>query len=79
MLAHTKKRPTDDGLVSLQFRVHPANADNVLLEAETADSRQLRWWLRGFGDDVEVLEPAELRKEFAEMAKKLAGIYGGEP
>ena len=52
------------------------DADNVLLEAKTADSRQLRWWLRGFGDDVEVLEPAALREEFAEMAKKLAGIYG---
>jgi hypothetical protein len=24
----------------------------VLLEAEVADSRQLRWWLRGFGDEV---------------------------
>ena len=51
------------------------DADYVLLEAETADSRQLRWWLRGFGDDVEVLEPEALREEFAEMAKNLTETY----
>lgn len=49
--------------------------DKVLLEAEVLDSRQLRWWLRGFGDQVEVLEPAELRAEFKEMAKVLKSIY----
>ena len=48
----------------------------LLLQAEIADSRQLRWWLRGFGDDVEVLEPAGLRAEFAQMARNLAWIYG---
>ena len=47
----------------------------VLLEAEVADSRQLRWWLRGFGDEVEVLEPSELRKEFTEMVENLVRIY----
>ena len=47
----------------------------VLLEAEVADSRQLRWWLRGFSDEVEVLEPAELRKEFTAMGENLARIY----
>jgi predicted DNA-binding transcriptional regulator YafY len=49
--------------------------DTVLLEAEVLDSIQLRWWLRGFGSQVEVLEPAELRAEFKEMAKVLRSIY----
>ena len=37
---------------------------NVLVEATVADTRQLRWWLQGFGGRVEVLEPQGLRKEF---------------
>ncbi len=49
--------------------------ETVLLEAEVLDSLQLRWWLRGFGDSVEVLEPLELREEFKEMAKNLKSIY----
>lgn len=48
----------------------------VLLEAEMQDSYQLRWWLRGFGDEVEVLEPAELRMEFKQSARRLNKIYG---
>ena len=49
--------------------------DTLLLEAELADSRQLRWWLRGFGDEVEILEPSDLREEFSDMAKNLAARY----
>jgi predicted DNA-binding transcriptional regulator YafY len=51
------------------------DAETVLLEAELPDSLQLRWWLKGFGDNVEVLEPRKLRREFREMAKRLAGKY----
>jgi len=29
MLAPMKKHPTEDGLVSLQFRVHPANVERI--------------------------------------------------
>lgn len=52
--------------------------ETVLLEAELLDSRQLRWWLRGFGDAVEVLEPLNLREEFRAMAKNLKSIYRKE-
>ncbi|NOU40210.1 MAG: WYL domain-containing protein [Methylotenera sp.] len=27
---------------------------------------QLGWWILGFGDEIEVLEPIELRREIAE-------------
>jgi DNA-binding XRE family transcriptional regulator len=37
MLAHTKKHPTDDGLVSLQFRVHPANVERIKRYVETVE------------------------------------------
>jgi predicted DNA-binding transcriptional regulator YafY len=60
------------GLISL---TEDAEEETVLLEAELLDSRQLRWWLRGFGDAVEVLEPEALREEFREMAKSMKSIY----
>ncbi len=37
MQALTKKRPTDDGLVSLQFRVHPANVERIKRYIETVE------------------------------------------
>ena len=49
--------------------------DTILLEAEIEDSRQLRWWLKGFGAQVEILEPPELRREFKKMAAALKGTY----
>jgi predicted DNA-binding transcriptional regulator YafY len=45
------------------------------LDATVSDSYQLRWWLHGYVERVEVLEPAGLRQEFAETAKKLSALY----
>lgn len=49
--------------------------DRVELRATVLDTSQLRWWLLGFGAQVEVLAPAHLRREFAEMAQRLAKQY----
>lgn len=38
-------------------------------------SQRLRWWLRSFGPNVEVLGPATLRAELAAEAAELATIY----
>lgn len=45
------------------------------LVATLADSLQLRWWLRGFGERVEVLAPDSLRQEFVNLTKELSGFY----
>jgi predicted DNA-binding transcriptional regulator YafY len=37
---------------------------HVELRATVADDETLRWWLRGFGARVQVLEPSDLRDEF---------------
>jgi predicted DNA-binding transcriptional regulator YafY len=50
----------------------------ILLEAEVADTVQLRYWLKGFGENVEVGGPKKLRAEFAEMASVLADRYCGK-
>jgi predicted DNA-binding transcriptional regulator YafY len=54
-------KPTRDGLYELTATVN-----------DTAD---LRWWLLGFGDGVEVLGPKGLREEFRAMTRDMAGMY----
>lgn len=46
-----------------------------LVKATILDTSQLRWWLLGFGDNVEVLKPADLRRDFAEIAHNLSRSY----
>jgi predicted DNA-binding transcriptional regulator YafY len=41
----------------------------------TNDASPLRWWLLSWGDKVEVLGPAALRREFAKTAKSLSEMY----
>ncbi len=45
------------------------------LQSTVGNSYQLRWWLRGYGERVEVIGPKSLRQEFVEMAEKILNIY----
>ena len=47
----------------------------IEITASTVDTQQLRWWLTGFGDALEVVEPPQLRKAMAEQARAVAEIY----
>lgn len=47
----------------------------LLIKATVADTAQLRWWLLGFGDKVEVVGPKGLKDEFAGIAGKMARLY----
>lgn len=49
--------------------------DNFVLNATVKNTDQLRWWLMGKGTSVEVLEPVELREEFAKAFQQLASRY----
>ena len=52
-------------------------ADGSLLwRAQIAEPREMLPWIRGWGSDVEVLEPAELREEMMGEAKATAEQYG---
>jgi predicted DNA-binding transcriptional regulator YafY len=46
------------------------------LTANVEDTKQLRWWLHGFGARVEVIEPQDLRQEFVQLAVQYSGLYG---
>lgn len=56
-------------------RLESAPDGRVRVTATVPDTHQLRWWLLGFGDRVEVVGPAALRTEFARIAENLVGRY----
>jgi predicted DNA-binding transcriptional regulator YafY len=77
-----KIRMAEDRALHLkESRLHPdqlwtdCGDGTVEITAPVYDSLQLRFWLNGFGADVEVLEPEELREEFEQQADELARIY----
>lgn len=67
---HLGERP-----LSKDQRMVPQKDGRVLLQATVRDTLELRWWLLGFGDKVEVLGPKMLRKEFAEVTQRMAEVY----
>jgi predicted DNA-binding transcriptional regulator YafY len=48
----------------------------TVLQARVQDTAQLRWWLLGFGDQVEVVAPLQLRSEFQQIFANMASVYG---
>lgn len=49
-----------------------------LLKATVKETSELHWWLLGFGDNVEVIKPKALRKQFAGTFSNLATMYADE-
>lgn len=47
----------------------------LLVKATVADTAQLRWWLLGFGDKVEVVGPKGLKNEFKLIANEISHLY----
>lgn len=47
--------------------------------ASVALTPQLTWWLLGFGDGVEIVEPASLRGQFRDIAARMGNHYGPGP
>ncbi len=50
---------------SLEFRVRVSGL------------REISWWILGYGDQAEVLQPARLRKMIAERAHHMSAMYNG--
>ncbi len=46
-----------------------------VLSAEVKDTQQLRWWLLGFGDGVEVIRPISLRNEMVQVVDNMKKNY----
>jgi CRISPR-associated endonuclease/helicase Cas3 len=48
----------------------------IVWEAQVAEWQEMLPWVRGWGADVEVLEPRELREALEKEARRLARMYG---
>lgn len=49
--------------------------DWLHVSATVNDTEELRWWLLGFGPDVEVLAPAALRQEIQDKVRAMTKLY----
>lgn len=58
-------------------RLKPLGPGELQLQAKVVNTEQLRWWLLGFGDKVEVVKPKALRQELAGVAAALHATYNG--
>ena len=47
----------------------------IRISGAVADTEQLRWWILGFGENVEVIKPKALRDEVKARVKSLSAIY----
>jgi len=47
----------------------------IRISGTVADTEQLRWWILGFGENVEVIKPKALRDEVKNRVKLLYSIY----
>jgi len=59
-------------------QVEPLADGSLLWRAKIAEPQEMMPWIRGWGADVEVLEPERLRKALEKEIQRLAKVYGVE-
>ncbi len=57
-------------------RIEPTEDGGRIWSVEIAEWREMLPWIRGWGADVEVLEPKGTARGAGEEAKRLARVYG---
>lgn len=55
--------------------IEKTNDGYLIVKVTTADNAQLKWWILGFGDQVEVIEPANLRQAISAIGQSMSRIY----
>ena len=56
-----------------------AQDGSILWTAQVAEPQEMLPWIRGWGRDVEVLEPEDIRAQVASEAAATARLYGEDP
>jgi proteasome accessory factor B len=52
------------------------NEDGTLdFRVTVSGLNEISWWILGYGDQAEVIEPPELRKIIADRVKRMAEVY----
>ena len=55
--------------------VRPFDDNWVIVSARVKETEQLHWWLLGYGDQVQVLEPPHMRDWFKKKTRAMAKLY----
>ena len=58
-----------------QLQIDDESTGIVTIRARVADTPQLRWWILGFADSVEVLAPDSLRHELSQRVARMSARY----
>lgn len=58
-----------------QQRISEIDEETYVIEAVVNNTEQLHWWIHSFGSRIAVLEPLELREQFAQESQRLQEIY----
>lgn len=67
---HLSERPLSD-----DQQINPDDDGKSLLTATVPNTAELRWWLRGFGSNIEVVGPKSLRDKMVEMLRQMQLLY----
>jgi len=51
---------------------------SLVFRAQVSGLNEIVWWILGYADQAEVLQPAKLRRLVAQRARNLAEIYNGD-
>jgi predicted DNA-binding transcriptional regulator YafY len=60
-------------------RTQFADDGSLLYRATVSGLHEISWWILGYGDKAEALQPPELRRIVASAATRMAQIYQGVP
>ncbi|MBV33921.1 MAG: WYL domain-containing protein [Rickettsiales bacterium] len=61
--------------ISTDQKITPLDDERVKVEATLTIKDSVKWWLLGFGHQVEVIKPKELRQEMAQTVGKMYDSY----
>ena len=67
--------PTFAQKVRLLQQIEDLPGGGCILSMKVSSTLEMTPWIRGWGPDVEVLEPADLREQFRKWAKELSKMY----
>jgi predicted DNA-binding transcriptional regulator YafY len=59
-------------------QTHHLADDSMLFEVDVDGLGEITWWILGYGDQVVVQQPQELRRKVGRMARDMAAIYNGQ-
>ncbi len=61
--------------ISSSQKIKMSRDGYILVEDKVTDNMELRFWIRAFGDSVEVIKPVKLRDEFKKISKRMVNLY----